>query len=115
MSKDAVKATTQEETEYSNYDLFIFALTIFSVFLLAILIIPGIDESTKNVAFLLDTVVCVFFLGDFFRGLYRAPNKKVYLKWGWIDLLGSLPALPIFRIFRVARLASRICSEPINN
>ena len=31
-------------------------------------------------------------------------NKLAYLKWGWIDLLGSLPALPILRIFRIARL-----------
>ena len=76
MSEETVKPTSEQEKEYSNYDLFIFALTIFSVFLLVILIIPGIDEAVKSIAFLLDTVVCVFFLGDFFRGLYRAPNRK---------------------------------------
>jgi voltage-gated potassium channel len=93
-----------EAQNYSNYDLFIFALTIFSLFILALLIIPGINEAVKNVAFVLDTVICFFFLGDFFRSLHQAPDKRAYLKWGWIDFLGSLPALPIFRIFRVARL-----------
>ena len=102
--KTGTDSFSHEEQNYSNYDLFIFALTIISLVVLVILALPGVSESVKSVAFILDTVICLFFLGDFFRSLYRAPRKRTYLKWGWVDFLGSLPALPILRIFRVARL-----------
>jgi voltage-gated potassium channel len=41
---------------------------------------------------------------DFFRSLIRAPSKKAYLKWGSLDLLGSIPGLPILRLARVPRI-----------
>ena len=51
----------------------------------------------------LDGVFSLIFLVDFFVTLYRVPDRRAYLKWGWLDFIGSLPALPWVRPFRVVR------------
>lgn len=57
-----------------------------------------------------DHLICFYFLLLFFINLIRAPNKLAYLKWGWIDLISSIPQIEyfhygqVFRIFRILRL-----------
>lgn len=57
-----------------------------------------------------DLVICCVFLLDFVVRFRRAPNKLSFLKWGWIDLLSSIPVIDILRwgglmrIVRVIRL-----------
>ena len=52
----------------------------------------------------IDTLVCFIFIGDFIYQLINSKNKLEYLKWGWIDLVSSIPNLQIFRWGRFARL-----------
>lgn len=52
----------------------------------------------------IDTAICLVFFADFLRRLWVAPSKWGYLKWGWIDLLASIPALDILRWGRLLRL-----------
>jgi voltage-gated potassium channel len=52
----------------------------------------------------LDTVICFVFLADFFHRLYRAENRLVFLKWGWIDFISSIPMLSVFRWGRIVRV-----------
>jgi len=64
----------------------------------------------QNIAEALDTIdfaVCMFFLLDFGIQFYKAEKKLKYMKWGWIDLLSSIPniqALRWGRMFRIIRL-----------
>ena len=88
----------------SSYDFFIFFITIISLLLILILAAPGVEQVTKEIAFVLDTLICFIYLGDFFHSLFSASNKREYMKTGWIDLLGSIPAIPLLRVFRIARL-----------
>lgn len=44
-----------------------------------------------------DNGICVVFLADFFWRLYVAPNKWLFLRWGWIDFISSIPNLEFFR------------------
>jgi voltage-gated potassium channel len=62
---------------------------------------PATVDLLNNV----ENALCVVFLADFLRSLFRAPNKWAYfLKGGgWLDLLGSLP-FSKFAVFRFARL-----------
>jgi voltage-gated potassium channel len=52
-----------------------------------------------------DTAVCLVFFVDFLLLLYWAADKKKYLfRWGWIDLLSSIPLIPQLQIGRLARI-----------
>jgi len=51
-----------------------------------------------------DTVICFVFIADFFIQLVRAERKWQYLKWGWIDLISSIPTLAWFRVGRTVRI-----------
>lgn len=87
-----------------GYELFIIALSIFSLVNVVILLAP-FDQDTKDVAFIVDGFLCIFFLADFLLRLYRSHPRRLYFihQEGWIDLLGSLP-LPLFRLFRIVRI-----------
>jgi len=52
----------------------------------------------------IDHLVCGVFFLDFCIRLYRAPSKAAFMKWGWIDLLSSIPTVDAFRWGRVARV-----------
>lgn len=51
-----------------------------------------------------DTAICIVFLGDFFYHLATEPDRKAYLKWGWIDLVSSIPSLDMLRWGRAVRV-----------
>ncbi len=53
---------------------------------------------------MLDTLVCVVLIIDFGIRLYKAESKLVFLKWGWIDLIASIPNVPILRVGRLVRV-----------
>jgi voltage-gated potassium channel len=111
----AAKSSTEKKTpkkqtkKITAYDLVIGILAIFS---LVILILPLILNLPPDAVDTLDNVenaLCVIFLADFLRSLFRAQSKWGYfLKGGgWLDLLGSIPfgKLAIFRFARLFRIA----------
>jgi len=60
----------------------------------------------------IDNFICFLFLGDFLFKLMTVKKKGNYLKWGWIDLVSSIPNLEslrwgrgirVIRIFRILR------------
>lgn len=54
-----------------------------------------------------DFIICCVFLLDFLVRFRRAPSKLAFMKWGWIDLLSSIPivdALRWGRLIRVVRI-----------
>jgi voltage-gated potassium channel len=58
----------------------------------------------SNVLQTVDTLVCVLLLSDFAVRFYRAKSKLTFMKWGWIDLIASIPNIPILRIGRLVRI-----------
>ena len=52
----------------------------------------------------LDTLVCIVFLVDVCVRFYRAKSKLAFLKWGWIDVIASIPNLPVLRWGRLVRV-----------
>ena len=53
---------------------------------------------------LLDDSICIFFLVEFIIRFYQANNKLKFMRWGWIDIVSSIPAFPFLRIGRLFRL-----------
>jgi voltage-gated potassium channel len=63
-----------------------------------------LPSETQKLMGYVDTAVCFVFLADFFVQLATAKSKLGYLKWGWIDLISSIPSAPILRVGRLARM-----------
>src|SRR6266487_1883485 len=107
----AANSTTEHTTTASaarkltTYDLAIGILALFSLIILLILIFVPLSSSTADTLNSIENLLCIVFLFDFFRSLFRAPKKWGYFLsgGGWLDLLGSLP-FSKFAVFRVARL-----------
>ena len=97
----------RKQPELTNFDLFILALSIFSVFNLIWLILP-VSDAVRNAVTIVDVGISMLFLADFIVLLRRAPDKSAFFfkGYGWLDLVSSLPfpALKIVRIFRIARV-----------
>jgi voltage-gated potassium channel len=51
-----------------------------------------------------DLIVCIVFLIDFVLRFRRAHSKLAFMKWGWIDLLASVPSVSALRWGRIVRL-----------
>lgn len=80
---------------------------VLSIYVLITLLIQSMVALAPETSAALDRVdfyVCMVFLADFFIGFYRAPSKAAFLKWGWIDLVSSIPMLDMFRVGRVFRV-----------
>lgn len=105
MSQDVRKQTTSEQAqEISVYDLFILALTILSMFVVLVIFLPFVGRIENTIAYNLDGLFSLIFLFDFLHLLYRAQDRKRYLKReGWLDLAGSIFLLPVLRLLRLAR------------
>lgn len=89
----------------STYDLFIGILAILSLIVLALIAFAPLSTSTRDLLIVMEDALCVVFLFDFFRSLFRAQHKWTYFLrgGGWLDLLGSVP-FSAFAVFRVARV-----------
>jgi voltage-gated potassium channel len=105
---DAPHAARVEESH--AYDLFILVLTVMSLVIMVVMLLPLSDTTTGLLQFY-DNLICFIFLIDFaIRMRASQPSSNYFLhERGWLDLLGSIPSFGIaFRytgLFRLARLS----------
>lgn len=84
-----------------------FAVIVLSVYVLAALLAGLLFRLPPEITHLLglaDNAVCGFFLVEFCIRLYQAERKLAFLKWGWIDLVASVPQVGWLRAGRTLRL-----------
>ncbi len=88
------------------YNLFILVLTVFSLIIMVVLLLP-LSAATVQLLQVYDTLICIIFLIDFVATLGRVPDKRDYFfrQRGWLDLLGSIPSLGVFKYSGLLRLA----------
>lgn len=86
------------------YQLFMLSLSIYVLIALFLQEFIITEPETKKLLTYIDFSVCFFFLADFFINLFTAQSKLQYLKWGWIDLLASIPLIDPLRWGRLARI-----------
>jgi voltage-gated potassium channel len=87
--------------------LFQIVVLILSIVVLGALGADTIFQLPKEISDILqtlDTLVCILLLTDFAIRFKRAESKLSFLKWGWIDLIASIPNLPVLRIGRLVRV-----------
>lgn len=91
--------------EVGPYSVFMLALSLFALGLLAYHTIVKVEPGTAAILGYADTLVCAFFFLDFLSSFFRAPKKGAYfLRWGWLDLLSSIPLVDNLRWGRTARV-----------
>jgi voltage-gated potassium channel len=98
-------------THGNAYEIFILVLTILSLVLVALLVLP-LSQATIEAVLFFDAVFCVVFLADFAYNLAGSHPRSEYVirRQGWLQLVGSIPffGLPrltaLFRLARVLRL-----------
>jgi voltage-gated potassium channel len=78
-----------------------------SVYVLLALLVDTFFKLPDEISRLLgivDVFVCVIFLIDFVIRFVKAESKLKFMKWGWIDLISSVPAVDFLRAGRAIRL-----------
>lgn len=96
-----------DATNSEKVGLFQIVILILSIVVLGALGADTVFQLPKEISGILqtlDTLVCVILLIDFGIRFYKAESKPAFLKWGWIDLIASIPNLPILRVGRFVRI-----------
>ena len=78
-----------------------------SIYILGALVVETILKlNAETVALLdkIDFIICFFFLYDFGIRFHRAKSKLEFLKWGWFDLVSSIPVYGNLQWARAARV-----------
>ncbi len=86
------------------YELFMLGLCVYVLAALAAMTFFRLDTSVVQVLEYADIGICMIFLIDFGVQFITAESKLRYLKWGWIDLISSIPVAGPLRWGRVARV-----------
>lgn len=97
----------ENEPNESKLNFLNIVIIILSIYILLALLIDTffkIPSEISRLIYLTDNAICAVFLYDFILRFYRAKDKLVFMQWGWIDLLSSIPAIDLFRIGRSVRL-----------
>lgn len=102
MSQESEHVVSAEEIQ--PYQIFMLLLCVYS--LISLSAETFFELPTEEVAILdaIDNVICGIFLLDFLIGFWTARSKFQFLKWGWIDLVSSIPVIDVFRAGRIVRV-----------
>lgn len=95
---------TQDEEKLSILDLLV---TFLSIYVLGSLLADTLYELSPETSILLNYIdygICFIFFLDFCIRFYHAESKAKFMRWGWIDLLSSIPMMDYLRIGRLFRL-----------
>ncbi len=95
--------------------LVVMLLSIFSILLLTLTFFIPEESEVSRLLSIFDYMLCVVFLYDFFDQFFKAENKwRYFYKYGWLDLLSSIPLVAqfryvrVFRIFRILRIIKSV-------
>ncbi|MBX7124439.1 MAG: ion transporter [Cyclobacteriaceae bacterium] len=111
-----------KKNDHDRIDLFGLLILILSIYVITALLVDTLftlNPEISAVLAIVDDIVCVIFLIEFFIRFYRAKSKLAFMKWGWIDLLSSIPTINylryarLFRIIRLLRIVRAIKSTKV--
>ncbi len=88
----------------TTYRFFIVIMSFYAVISWIFIFIIPVKESTQSIFLAIDAMLSFVFLYDFLRNVVTSNSRLNYLKWGWLDLISSLPMLPFLRILRIASI-----------
>lgn len=99
---DAKTPSTGEQL--SPFQLVLVVLSLLALALIAADTFLTLPTEVARILHFVDTLVCGVFFVDFVLRFRAAPSKAAFMKWGWIDLLASIPVIESLRWGRAVRL-----------
>ncbi|MBA2745421.1 MAG: ion transporter [Flavisolibacter sp.] len=102
-----MRITINQKKALHPFNLLVFILSLFVIISLVITSFMHLTPENLRLLRDIDYFICAIFFLDFLIQLFSAKKKMDYLRWGWIDLLSSIPVFDIFlaaRVFRVIQL-----------
>jgi voltage-gated potassium channel len=90
--------------QLSFMNLLIIVLSVYVLLALLIDTFFKLPVEVSRALSITDNLICVVFLMDFVYRFWRAENKLMFMKWGWIDLISSIPSFDFMRLGRMIRL-----------
>lgn len=95
-------ANPQEKLGFLN--LLILVLSVYVLLALMFDTFLKLPVEVARVLWITDNLICGVFLIDFIKRFYQADNKWRFMRWGWIDLVSSIPMFDFMRVGRAFRL-----------
>jgi Ion channel. len=93
-----------EKNKISFLDIVIVILSIYVLIELIIDSFFTLPPETSKLLYLIDDSICALFVYDFIYRFIKSPSKLKFMKWGWIDLVSSIPTFQFLRYGRLIRL-----------
>jgi len=118
-SEDASSARQKPPAGTEVISVFQIVILVLSVVVLGALAVNTAFQLPAEISTALqtvDTAICIIFLTDFAVRFRKAESKLQFMKWGWIDLVSSIPNLSglpylshlrwgrVVRVFQIIRL-----------
>lgn len=88
----------------SLYQIGLLVLSLVVIVALVAEALVALPREVSLVIQMFDLTACFLFLMDFCVRFRHAPNKRVFMKTGWIDLVACIPNVDVLRIARLARI-----------
>ncbi|TXE13648.1 ion transporter [Algoriphagus aquimarinus] len=90
-------------TKPNFFNVLILFLSVYILGALLIGVIVDLPPETQKLLQIFDFAICIVFFLDFCVQFYQAESKLKFMRWGWVDLVASIPMIDIFRIGRLLR------------
>lgn len=103
-----MKTEKTKKPQLAIFDLIILILSFYVLIALLVDAFVTLDPEVSRMLNVIDNLVCVVFIADFIKDFRKAENKWQFLKWGWIDLLASIPNIDYLRAGRLLRVVRLI-------
>lgn len=101
----------------NTWDWFVFVVAVVALLLVLLETFLHIPAGILSVLRTVDTLSCLIFLTDIFVRWRREKWAAAFWRWGWFDLLASIPfdsafrtlqAIRIYRIIRLIRILKKL-------
>ncbi len=102
--EEIMSNTEDEKKSLGPLNIIVLALSIYVLVALIVDTFFKMSVEVSKVLDLVDNFICLFFLIEFCIRFYQAENKLKFMKWGWIDIISSIPTFDFLRVGRTLRL-----------
>jgi voltage-gated potassium channel len=94
----------EDHEEINQWDWLVLVTAIFSIIVVIIETFIVLPTESLHTLVWVDRIACGIFFVDVVVRWRRAQWKAHYWRWGWLDILASIPLDPAFRFFQAIRV-----------